>query len=135
MCTFSNATAEPKLEPTLGRSPSPGPGRQSLMRTLSPLATMEPELEHAESQTSNVQGELIASAVLDVMPPRASSHSSNEAHSDGEPTNWPQDSQGLPTTQVMYEMFGLPWPPEAQPEDNGKSICWWAGSDEGRHRS
>ncbi|KAH9842959.1 uncharacterized protein C8Q71DRAFT_720353 [Rhodofomes roseus] len=37
------------------------------------------------------------------------------------PGGWPVDSQGLPTTQAMYAMASLPWPPTSDTPDAGNN--------------
>ncbi|KAH9829978.1 uncharacterized protein C8Q71DRAFT_856188 [Rhodofomes roseus] len=122
MRTFSNATTEPDSE--RAREPITFRGhRVTGTRTLSPVAITGPESEPAASPASKISDQLAPSGSLGlgINPPRASSSDASESSVPNR-TDWPLDSQGLPTTQAMYEMFGVPWPPPM--EDGGMSDGW-----------
>ncbi|KAH9829602.1 uncharacterized protein C8Q71DRAFT_863175 [Rhodofomes roseus] len=130
MRTFSNATTELDSEPALGPTTSPG-GQVTGTQRLSPLAIMGPESEPAESPASKIPDQLATSALLGlgINTPRTSSSDAPESSVPNR-TDWPVDSQGLPTTQAMYEMFGVPWPPTM--EDGGMSNGWDSESEDGQ---
>ncbi|KAH9832262.1 uncharacterized protein C8Q71DRAFT_778174 [Rhodofomes roseus] len=112
MRTSSNATT--KSEPER----APGPASTSLGPRVarahcSPLGPREPEFDLAQSPHPT---EIQPAAQPRAASCDASAESDQQAHTQ----EWPVDSQGLPTTQAMYAMFGLPWPPVM--EDDGEDI-------------